>query len=207
MEQVDQSAGDGAVKCPAHGGSDQVRRASAVCLDGTSHTVSIVPPRWQLPRAARRPVVMTAQARRLFPRPLLRFASPILGLAAAVVGMIVALVPALWADVLKSRYPSTASRALAEAALLTPLALIAAGLCAIGFTRMRRRARVRRGLADALPLWRAGWYCGRCDGAFFSTAEYPRAPSADQLLPPEVFQQLVWSAGGYTTWGKPVRST
>jgi hypothetical protein len=203
--QVDQrSAGGGAVVCPAHGGSDQVRRVSAACLDSVSHTVPIIPARWQLPRAARRPVVMTALARRLFPRPLLKSASPALWLAGLLTGLTIALVPTLWLDALARDHPATAGRAAVEAALLAPLVLLTAAVWWLGLTRMRRRARVRRGLAGALPLWRAGWYCGKCDGAFFTAAEHPGAAPADQLLPLEVFQRLVWSTGGYTTWGKPV---
>ncbi|AUI58809.1 hypothetical protein [Amycolatopsis sp. BJA-103] len=54
--------------------------------------------------------------------------------------------------------------------------------------RLRRNARIRRGIPDALEYWRQAWFCHRCGGVFF--------PRGD-LMPAAEFRGRVWRAGGY----------
>ena len=93
-------------------------------------------------------------------------------------------------------------------------ALIAASCC-FGYALAlygwagARRARltlVRRGMADAMAVWRAAWYCDLCDGVFFQPGSLRREPAAsviagavaeDEVLTPVAFHRLIWRAGHY----------
>jgi hypothetical protein len=64
----------------------------------------------------------------------------------------------------------------------------------------RRNKRIERGRPAALDVWTRALYCFRCGGVFIPEAnsqgltdEVPR----DSLVQPRVFQQLVWTVGGY----------
>jgi hypothetical protein len=83
--------------------------------------------------------------------------------------------------------------------------LAAAGACfayaiaCYGWAAARRSSvvRVRRGMPRALAVWRAGWYCERCDGVFFPAGAVPVGAAPDVLMSAGEFQHLVWDAGGY----------
>jgi hypothetical protein len=83
--------------------------------------------------------------------------------------------------------------------------LVLAGVCfayavaCYGWAAARRAsvARVRRGMPRALAVWRAGWYCERCDGVFFSAGSVPAGAAPGVLMSAGEFQHLVWDAGGY----------
>jgi hypothetical protein len=83
--------------------------------------------------------------------------------------------------------------------------LVAAGVCfayalaCYGWAAVRRASvvRVRRGMPRALAVWRAAWYCARCDGVFFSAGAVPAGAVPGVLMSAGEFQQLVWTAGGY----------
>jgi hypothetical protein len=68
-----------------------------------------------------------------------------------------------------------------------------------GWAAARRASvvRIRRGMPRALEVWRAGWYCERCDGVFFAPAAAPAGAATGQLMSAGEFQHLVWDAGGY----------
>ena len=90
------------------------------------------------------------------------------------------------------------------------LTLAAASVCfayaiaCYGWAAARRASlvRVRRGMPQALAVWRAAWYCERCDGVFFVAGTVPAGAVAGQLMSPGEFQQLVWAAGGYAPKGE-----
>jgi hypothetical protein len=178
------AAGGQMILCPVHGTADLVRRVSAAYHDGTVRT-----------------------ALRLGPRPLLKPYRRFLE-GAIVLTTFLALfaAPALRSvtdDTGESPQAKVAAVATMGAFILLPVAL----LYGVALIRVLRRSRVKRGMERAMPVWRAGWYCGRCDGVFFAGADRPASAPRDQLLPVEVFQQLVWTTGGYTDWGKPVVPT
>ncbi|MEV7548047.1 hypothetical protein AB0N89_00305 [Amycolatopsis sp. NPDC089917] len=54
--------------------------------------------------------------------------------------------------------------------------------------RLRRNARIRRGIPDALAYWRQAWFCHRCGGVFFPRGE---------LMSAAAFRGQVWRAGDY----------
>jgi hypothetical protein len=68
-----------------------------------------------------------------------------------------------------------------------------------GWAAARRASvvRVRRGMPRALAVWRAAWYCERCDGVFFTASTAPAGAEPGQLMSAGEFQHLVWDAGGY----------
>lgn len=72
-------------------------------------------------------------------------------------------------------------------------------LACYGWAAIRRASvvRVRRGAPSALAVWRAGWYCARCDGVFFTPAALPAGAVAGELMSAGEFQHLVWAAGGF----------
>ncbi|MEU3627018.1 hypothetical protein BS329_34450 [Amycolatopsis coloradensis] len=77
----------------------------------------------------------------------------------------------------------------AEAAIFPFGAFALVALFAVLFVlRLRRNARIRRGIPDALAYWRQGWFCHRRDGTFF-----PRGA----LMAAATFRGQVWRAGGY----------
>lgn len=73
-----------------------------------------------------------------------------------------------------------------------------------GWAAARRKSvvRIERGMPKALAVWRAGWYCARCDGVFFPASAVPAdaVPAgavAGRLMTAMDFQHLVWTVGGY----------
>lgn len=72
-------------------------------------------------------------------------------------------------------------------------------LACYGWAAARRSSaiRVQRGMPRALAVWQAGWYCGRCDGVFFTPSAAPAGVATGELMSAGEFQHLVWSAGGY----------
>ncbi len=95
-------------------------------------------------------------------------------------------------------------RALVGGALSGPAVVIAVicfgyGIAFYGWAGVRRMNAVRIGwgMQRALAVWRAGWYCDRCEGVFFVPGEAPPGASADDLMTAREFRELVWSAGGY----------
>ncbi len=68
-----------------------------------------------------------------------------------------------------------------------------------GWAAARRASvvRVRRGMPRALAVWRAGYYCERCDGVFFPAGAAPAGAKPGVLMSAGQFQHLVWDAGGY----------
>lgn len=93
-------------------------------------------------------------------------------------------------------------------------ALIAASCCFVYALALygwagARRARltlVQRGVAVAMVIWRAAWYCNLCDGVFFQPGALRREPAAsvvagtvteEQVLTPAAFHRLIWRAGRY----------
>jgi hypothetical protein len=95
-------------------------------------------------------------------------------------------------------------RAVAGGAVSGP-ALVAAVVCfgyavsCYGWAAARRVSafRIQRGTPRALALWRAAWYCDRCDGVFFAPGETPAGAAAGQLMSQGEFRELVRAAGGY----------
>jgi hypothetical protein len=83
--------------------------------------------------------------------------------------------------------------------------LVVAGVCfaygiaCYGWAAARRASvvRVRRGMPRALAVWRAAWYCERCEGVFFTASTAPPGAEPGQLMSAGEFQHLVWNAGGY----------
>jgi hypothetical protein len=178
------AAGGQMILCPVHGTADLVRRVSAAYHEGTART-----------------------ALRLGPGPLLkpyrRFLEGAVLLTMFVALFTAPMVQSLTGDSGESPQRKVAAVATVGAFILLPVAF----LYGVALIRFLRGSRVRRGMARAMPVWRAGWYCGRCDGVFFAGPDRPASAPRDQLLPVEVFQQLVWTSGGYTDWGKPVLPT
>ncbi|MFD6463994.1 hypothetical protein, partial [Streptomyces roseolus] len=70
-------------------------------------------------------------------------------------------------------------------------------LLSMAWRRYRANTRVVLGLPSALAVWRAGFYCHRC-GVCFWVRSPARGVAAGQPLSLWQFQQIVWSAGGYS---------
>jgi hypothetical protein len=83
--------------------------------------------------------------------------------------------------------------------IVAAIACFAYAIACYGWAAARRAslARIKRGMPGALAVWRAGWYCERCDGVFFSPGAAPAGVITGQLMSTGEFQHLVWAAGGY----------
>lgn len=134
-------------------------------------------------------VYAEAAPARFSPLPVLKsadrlaWAGTICGLAGAVL---------LWAGTAVSGAPSGAMLAIGGVCLAYAVAFY-------GWAAARRASavRVRQGVPRALDVWRAGWYCERCDGVFFRSGDAPEGAEPGRLMTAGEFQHLVWAAGGY----------
>ncbi|RSN24984.1 hypothetical protein DL990_34465 [Amycolatopsis sp. WAC 01416] len=136
-------------------------------------------------------VSVTATAASLNPYPVPRGGGCFLALA------LVLLIPAfvflaLANDVLDENIAPTADGRAAQyiGASIFPFGAFAlVALFAVLFVlRMRRNARIRRGIPAALDYWRQAWFCHRCGGVFFPGGE---------LMSAATFRGQVWRAGDY----------
>ena len=76
--------------------------------------------------------------------------------------------------------------------------------CLVGMVAaLIRRGVVNRGRGAADAVWRRGWYCGRCALVHFAPGEEPPGVLTGQVLDPDRFRALVWTAGGYGNRVKP----
>ncbi|MFI7119035.1 hypothetical protein [Amycolatopsis sp. NPDC049868] len=136
-------------------------------------------------------VSVTATAASLNPYPVLRGGGCFLALA--LVLSIPAFVFLAFAnDVLDENVAPTADGRVAQfiGASIFPVGAFAlVALFAVLYVlRLRRNARIRRGIPAALEYWRQAWFCHRCGGVFF--------PRGD-LMPAATFRGQVWRAGDY----------
>ncbi|WP_089106151.1 Clp protease N-terminal domain-containing protein [Streptomyces hyaluromycini] len=196
--------------CPRHQTGDMVRLVSSVYDEGTARTESFGPVAGSAGGhvfiGAARQVggIQTALAKRLSPRPTLQPSPGVPVLMACLIGIVGGIIAAgLYASGSSTEHPS-ATRA-AALGFLAVMAIPVVALLAVASKIGSRLARVESGMATAMPMWLAAWYCGRCDGVFFPPGEYPEGVIPDTLMPTAVFQQAVWRAGGFTSEGDPVK--
>jgi len=144
-------------------------------------------------------VVYAARSDRLLqPGPVLKSANRLAwaGTACGVAGMV-----CIWAG-------SLIGKGAAGPALIAASGCFAYALALYGWAGARRArlTLVQRGMADAMAVWRAAWYCDLCDGVFFQPGMLRQEPAAsvvagavteDEVLTPADFHRLVWRAGRY----------
>ncbi len=187
------------IACPQCARVDQVQSVPAV-FQGGQTTYRVQGPMTAVPAGdgvvypatAHRGVSVTATAAALDPYPVLRGGGCFL--APALVLLIPAFVfVSFAADVLAENPAPTAGGRVGATigAWIFPFGAFAlVALFAVLFVlRLRRNARIRRGVPDALALWRQAWFCHRCGGVFFPRGE---------LMSAAAFRGHVGRAGGYT---------
>lgn len=160
-------------------------------MDHPAQSLTVSCPRHHGQDQIRLVSVLYAEAapERLSPMPVLRsadrlaWAGTICGLAGAAV---------LWIG--------TAARGATSGTMLVLAGvLFAFAIACYGWAGARRASvgRIRRGMPRALAVWRAAWYCERCDGVFFTPGAVPGGAHEGELMSVPEFQRLVWDAGGY----------
>ncbi|WP_409491403.1 hypothetical protein [Amycolatopsis sp. cmx-11-12] len=186
------------IACPQCAQVDQVQSVPAVFQGGqTTYRVqgsmTAVPAGDGMVYTAtsHRGVSVTATAAALNPYPVVRGGGCFLTLALFL--LIPAFVFVSFANDVLAENPAPTAGARAGAAVgawIFPFGAFAlVALFAVLFVlRLRRNARIRRGIPDALAYWRQGWFCHRCGGVFF--------PRGD-LMSAATFRGQVWRAGGY----------
>lgn len=177
--------------CPVHGTAEMVQRVSAVYKQGTRTAIS---------PTSGVALVRTDLAVQLSPEPLVRLVGRAVLHAAAWATLTLVVTDAL----IESRHQPGTFAGPSPGTLVFVIGSLVLVLCLFvgrALLRVSRRSRVRRGRAAAREVWDAGWYCGRCDGVFFLPPR-PGGAAAGALLSADVFRRMVWTAGGYTSWGK-----
>ena len=160
-------------------------------MDKSAQSLAVSCPRHKGPDQIRQVSMVYAQASPppLSPLPVLKSADR-LAWAGTICGAVGAVL--LWIGA--AYRGDTSGPMIAAASVCFAYALACYGLAAI---RRASVVRVRRGMPSALAVWRAGWYCARCDGVFFTPAALPAGAVAGELMSAGEFQHLVWAAGGF----------
>lgn len=131
--------------------------------------------------------------------------------ATCLVGAVFLAFPAGFVQIMaeSSRHFSEANRLAPDPENAT-LAVVALGFAALSaacvagmVAALIRRGVVHRGRGAADAVWRRGWYCGRCALVHFAPGEEPPGVLMGQVLDPDQFRALVWTAGGYGNRVKP----
>jgi hypothetical protein len=144
-------------------------------------------------------VVYAARSDRLLqPGPVLKSANRLAwaGTGCGVAGMV-----AIWLG-------AVIGKGAAAPALIAAFCCFAYALALYGWAGARRArlTLVQRGMAGAMAVWRAAWYCDLCDGVFFQPGTLRQGPAASvvagavtegEVLTPAAFHRLVWRAGRY----------
>jgi hypothetical protein len=193
--------------CPQCAQVDQVQSVPAVFQSGQTTyrvqgSVTAVPAGDGVVYTAtsHRGVSVTATAAALNPYPVVRGGGCFLTLA------LLMLIPAFVfvsfaTDVLAENPAPTAGARAGQliGAWIFPFGAFAlVALFAVLFVlRLRRNARIRRGIPTALACWRQAWFCHRCGGVFFPRGE---------LMPAATFRAELWRAGGYAGVSRDARN-
>lgn len=193
--------------CPVHGNGSMVRPVPAVYAEGTAWMFSsgqgVDTARGEMVvGAAPGPgTVASLRAAWLKPQPRTRSASgPVT--CAIVIG-------ALGAFIGGTLYSAASPGADGGTALLafwlvSPMAAAVAALIGTAVRIRRRRKRIERGMPSVMAYWQSAWYCGQCDGVFFTPGWEPPGVIPGRLLPIAAFQQAIWAAAGFTGTGAPI---
>jgi hypothetical protein len=165
-------------------------------VEKAAHSLAVCCPRHRgLDQIRQVPVVYAETARApLSPLPVLKSADRLAWLG-TIIGAIGAVL--LWIG-------AAVSGGLPGVTLAAASVCFAYALACYGWAAARRAslARVRRGMPRALAVWRAAWYCQRCDGVFFPAGAVCAGALAGELMSAGEFQQLVWAAGGYAGYAR-----
>ncbi len=181
------------IACPQCAQVDQVQSVPAVFQGGQS-TIRVQGPMTAVPAGdgvvytstTHRGVSVTATAAALDPYPVRRGGGCLLTLA------LLMLLPALWFTSLADDTTPTSGDHVGQVigTWIFPFGAYAlVALFAVLFVlRVRRNARIRRGIPDAVSLWSRAWFCHRCGGVFFPQG---------RLMSAAEFRGQVWRAGNY----------